>query len=201
VIKAIFLDRDGVINRKAPEGRYITRQEEFQFLPKVAEAISSLKQAGFKVSVVTNQRCLAKGLMTERDLKSMHEWMCGVLAMSGASLDDIYYCPHEEFPRCDCRKPEPGMLLKGAREHEIDLGASWMIGDSDSDMEAGRRAGCRTAQVIEADARVGMSKAEIVAGSLFEVVEQILAACGRERAHVQAAHSDRSSPVVATRAR
>ena len=144
--KAAFLDRDGVINRKPPEGQYVTTLEDFQFLPEVAEAIVSLNRAGFKVIVVSNQRCVAKGLITTYDLDLMHQWMCRKLAVSGAVIDYIYYCPHEKQPPCSCRKPAAGMLLTAARDHEIDLAASWMIGDSDSDVEAGRSAGCKTAR-------------------------------------------------------
>ena len=146
--KGVFLDRDGVINRKPPEGDYVTRWEDFQILPGVTEGIAQLNRAGFRVIVVTNQRCIAKGLITVAELELMHERMLHLLAQAGATISAIYYCPHETEPVCQCRKPAPGMLLEAAREHGIDLGASWMIGDSESDIKAGKNAGCKTARLL-----------------------------------------------------
>src|ERR1700737_217915 len=103
--RAAFLDRDGVINRKAGEGQYVTRWEEFHFLPGAAEGISLLNRAGWRVIVVSNQRCVAKGLLTTNELEAMHRRMCDHLAAAGAKLDGIYYCPHEKDPACSCRKP------------------------------------------------------------------------------------------------
>ena len=96
--RAVFLDRDGVINQRPPEGDYITRWEDFHILPGVAEGIALINRAGFSVIVVTNQRCVAKGLMTEADLQQMHERMTGDLARAGAKIDATYYCPHEIEP-------------------------------------------------------------------------------------------------------
>jgi D-glycero-D-manno-heptose 1,7-bisphosphate phosphatase len=171
--RAVFLDRDGVINRKAPEGQYITRWEEWRFLPRVAEAIALLNHAGFLVIVISNQRCVAKGLISEDELKSLHQRMCRELAGAGATIDDIYYCPHESRPRCDCRKPAPGMLLAAAQAHHIDLASSWMVGDSDHDVEAGRSAGCKTVQLAEREGGPEAG-ADLVAGSLLHAARQIL---------------------------
>ena len=147
MIKAVFLDRDGVINRKPPEGQYVTRWEDFHILPGVVEGIVLLNRAGFCVIVVTNQRCIAKGLVTVADLEKMHQRMSDSLARDGAVIDAIYYCPHEMEPPCSCRKPAPGMLLDAARSRGIELPASWVIGDSDIDVEAGRNAGCKTVRL------------------------------------------------------
>lgn len=147
--RAAFLDRDGVINQKAPEGGYITTWAEMHFLPGVTEAISLLNQATFRVIVVTNQRCVAKGLISVRALESLHDQMRAELKRHGAIIDAIYYCPHEKLSVCQCRKPEPGMLLRAAKEHDLDLANSWMVGDSEIDIEAGRRAGSRTAAIGE----------------------------------------------------
>jgi D-glycero-D-manno-heptose 1,7-bisphosphate phosphatase len=170
--RAAFLDRDGVINRKAPEGQYITRWAEFEFLPRVAEAIALLKQARFSVIVVSNQRCVAEGLITVPELDVIHQRMFGELAAAGAIIDGVYYCPHEKQSSCSCRKPAPGLLLRAAREHHIDLTRSWMIGDSDSDIQAGKNAGCKTAQLLEWD-EVGKGDADVFAHSLFDIAEQI----------------------------
>jgi len=171
--RAAFLDRDGVINRKAREGEYVTRWEEMQILPGVSGAIALLNRAGFRVIVVSNQRCVAKGLITTADLEALHRRLCEALARDGATIDAIYYCPHETQPPCRCRKPQPGMLLDAARDHDIDLGASWMIGDSKADVEAGKSAGCNTALLTggERGAREG---AGTVAASLLEAVQHIL---------------------------
>jgi D-glycero-D-manno-heptose 1,7-bisphosphate phosphatase len=172
--KAAFLDRDGVINQKAAtEDEYVTRWEEMKILPGVAQGISLLNQAGFRVIVVSNQRSVAKGLITIPELESIHRQMCDELSRFGATIDDIYYCPHELRPPCACRKPEPGMLLQAARAHNIDLTTSWMIGDSDKDVQAGRKAGCRTARVTRSN-ETEHSSADIVARSLLEAATLIL---------------------------
>jgi D-glycero-D-manno-heptose 1,7-bisphosphate phosphatase len=179
---AVFLDRDGIINRKAPSGEYVTRWEDFHLLPGVAEGIALLNRAGFRVVVVTNQRGIAKGLMTVADLEDIHKRMLDSLARAGATINEIYYCPHDKKPVCRCRKPAPGMLLDAARSHGIELPASWMIGDSDIDIEAGKNAGCRTARLVangetidDADRRsASASSADIVAPSLLDAIHQIL---------------------------
>jgi D-glycero-D-manno-heptose 1,7-bisphosphate phosphatase len=179
--KAVFLDRDGVINQKPPEGDYVTRWEDFHVLPGVAVGVALLNRAGFTVIVVTNQRCIAKGLMTVVELENMHQRMNELLARSGAIIDGAFYCPHEIEPICECRKPAPGMLLKAARLHGIDLSASWMIGDSDIDIQAGRNAGCKTVRLIEGDeapksaqrASALKTDADITARSFLEAIRRI----------------------------
>jgi D-glycero-D-manno-heptose 1,7-bisphosphate phosphatase len=171
--RAVFLDRDGVINQKAPEGQYVTRWEDMEFLPSVHEAVRLLNQAGFFVVVVSNQRCVAKGLITTVQLDSLHARMGREFEAAGARLDAIYYCPHEYVPACSCRKPQPGMLLDAAREHEIDLTRSWMIGDSGHDVEAGRSAGCRTVRLTE-DKESVASDSDVVASSLLDAARKIL---------------------------
>jgi D-glycero-D-manno-heptose 1,7-bisphosphate phosphatase len=171
--RAAFLDRDGVVNRKAAAGRYVIRWEEMRILPGVARGISLLNQAGFRVVVVSNQRCVARGLITVSALEGMHRRMCEALAGDGATIDAIYYCPHEAHPPCVCRKPAPGMLLAAAREHKLDLAASWMIGDSNSDVTAGIRAGCRTA-LLAKEGQSGDGRPDLVAKSLLDAVERIL---------------------------
>ena len=171
--KAVFLDRDGVINRKAPEGRYVTRWEEMELLPGVREAVGFFNQAGFFVVVVSNQRCVAKGLITTDELESLHARMRREFETAGARLDAIYYCPHEYEPPCACRKPQPGMLLNAAREHDIDLTQSWMVGDSGHDVEAGRAAGCRTIRLTE-DGKSIVSGSDVVASSLLDAAHKIL---------------------------
>jgi len=171
--KAVFLDRDGVINRKPPEGEYVTSWEGLELLPGVAEATASLVKTGFRVIVVSNQRCVSKGLLTVRELESIHQRLCQKLAAASAVITAVYYCPHDTQPPCTCRKPAPGMLLAAARDHELDLTGSWMIGDSDTDVEAGKKAGCRTARILKIG-EMPHGGADIFAQSLFDAVQQIL---------------------------
>jgi D-glycero-D-manno-heptose 1,7-bisphosphate phosphatase len=175
VNRAIFLDRDGVINQRAVEGEYITRWEDFHVLPGVAESIALLNRAGFRVIVITNQRCVAKQQITEAALQEMHRRMSETLTQQGAAIDAVYYCPHDLEPACECRKPEPGMILQASREWSIDLKASWMIGDSPSDIEAGRRAGCKTIFLNATNARaLAASHADLGTPTLLEAVRTIL---------------------------
>lgn len=144
VRKAVFLDRDGVINRKAPENQYITAWEQVEFLPGVGEALRQLQQSGFLLIIVTNQSAVSRNELTVEVLESIHEEMVRCLAQESVTIDAIYYCPHDRNGDCQCRKPRPRMLLQAAEEHEIDLQQSWMVGDAATDIEAGRAAGCRT---------------------------------------------------------
>lgn len=171
--RAVFLDRDGVINRKAAGEGYVTSWEEIDLLPGAAQGISILKRFGFLVIVVTNQRCVAKGLLSAGELEYIHAQLCDQVAAMGGRIDQVYYCPHEKEPRCECRKPSPGMLLAAAREHRIELKSSWMIGDSDDDVEAGRAVGCRTARVVGHHTSVN-SRPDVVASSLIDAVKQLL---------------------------
>jgi len=176
--KAAFLDRDGVINQKAPEGEYVTRWEDVKFLPGVPEAIAQLNRAGWQVIIISNQRCVAKGLLSIAELEALHRQISQWLADRGATIDAIYYCPHEKTqPPCACRKPAPGMLIRAAQDHKIDLAGSWMIGDSESDMEAGRRAGCKTLR-IQAGAQGAVHAGRLSAPTLVEATARILGSRG-----------------------
>lgn len=146
--RALFFDRDGVVNRRRVDD-YVKRWEEFELLDGVADVLRQARAAGFVAILVTNQRGIARGLMTEEDLAAIHEGMQRELAGAGG-FDAIYYCPHERDAGCSCRKPLPGMLFEAASEHDLDLASSWMIGDSESDVAAGRAAGCRTVLIAPA---------------------------------------------------
>jgi len=171
--KAAFLDRDGVINVKAPEGKYVTRWEEVEFLPGVASAIGLLNKSGFRVIVISNQRCVAKGLVTSGEVEALHRKISKELAALGAIIDAFYFCPHDTEPACDCRKPAPGMLLQAAKDHQIDLRASWMIGDADADVTAGRNAGCKTV-LVGRRTNTSASAPDLFAQSLLDATEKIL---------------------------
>jgi D-glycero-D-manno-heptose 1,7-bisphosphate phosphatase len=147
--RAVFLDRDGVITREPPY--YAHKVSQLVFIPKSAEAIRLLNENGYLVIIVSNQAGIARGYYREEDAALFHRVMTERLAEAGARIDAIYYCPHhpeatvERYRSdCDCRKPRPGMLLKAEKEFGLDLQQSFMIGDKLSDIEAGKRAQCRT---------------------------------------------------------
>lgn len=149
--KAVFLDRDGVINRKAPEGQYITAWDQVKFLPGVDDALRLLKQAGFLLIIVTNQSAVSRNELAVDTLESIHRGMLQRLSQAGVTIDAVYYCPHDRNGKCECRKPRPKMLFQAAQEHGIDLSQSWMVGDAATDIEAGLAAGCRTVWLRPAD--------------------------------------------------
>ena len=152
MIRCVFFDRDGIVNQYPGPGAYVERWEEFHLLPEFVEVLRTVGQKGFAAVVVTNQRGVALGRMTAATLEDLHRRLAEILQKQhGLALLDILYCPHDEGV-CDCRKPHPGMLLAAARRHGIDLRRSWMIGDAEKDIEAGRQAGCRTILVSAPDA-------------------------------------------------
>ena len=140
---AAFLDRDGTINEKAPPGEYVESAAEVRMLPGAAAAVARLNAAGVPVLVVTNQRGIALGRMTEDDLAAVHERIAAELARAEARVDGWYHCPHEEG-QCGCRKPGTALLERAAAEHGLDQGEALVVGDSESDVEAGRRVGAAT---------------------------------------------------------
>lgn len=141
--KAVFLDRDGVINRQAPIHDYIKTWEAFEFLPGVSDAIRRLNKAGYLILIVTNQRGIARGMMTMETVNEINRRMCQELEREGAHIDGIYICPHE-IGQCTCRKPDIGLFLKAEHDFGVDKGRSYLVGDSETDVEAGRRYGIRT---------------------------------------------------------
>lgn len=150
--KAIFLDRDGTINEYVG---FLRKEEDFRLIPGVSEAIKKINNSGYLAIVVTNQPVIARGEVTKEELEDIHKKMETLLGLDGAYIDDIYYCPHHpdkgfegEIPElkieCDCRKPKTGMLEKAAREHNIDLSSSIMIGDSTLDIKMAENAGMQS---------------------------------------------------------
>ena len=177
----MFLDRDGVLNQKPPEGEYVTNWSQFHLLPGVPEAIARLNRAGLKVIVVSNQRGVALGLYTVNDVNAIHAELQRTLAESSAHIDAFYFCPHDKNV-CDCRKPGPGLYQQALADFpDITPDSSLMVGDSFSDIQFGHRLGMRTI-FIEGDpsrqkpgADRGRSLADQSFSSLSEAVDALLA--------------------------
>ena len=175
--KAVFLDRDGTINKYVG---FLRNIDEFALLDGVADAIKKINASGYLAIVVTNQPVIARGEVSFEELERIHNKMETLLGKEGAYLDAVYFCPHHphkgyegERPElkfdCECRKPKPGMLLKAAQDFNIDLAQSWMVGDGENDIKAGQNAGCRTALVGN-----GAYGQTVTVSSLKNFVEQYL---------------------------
>lgn len=174
--RAVFLDRDGTVNRYVG---FLRNIDDFELCPGAAEAIRRINESGYLAIVVTNQPVIARGEVTEEELRLIHDKMETLLGEKGAYIDGIYYCPHHphkgyegEIPElkidCGCRKPKPGLLLSAAKDFNIDLSRSWMTGDSENDIKAGKAAGCKT--VLLGDEQFGQT---LSAHDLAEAVEKI----------------------------
>ena len=147
--KCVFFDRDGIVNQSPGPG-YVERWEDLHILPEFIATLRSITSRGFIAIIITNQRGIALGKMTLKSVNDMHSRLQKLLKeMHDLELTDIFVCPHEK-DSCECRKPKPGMFLAAAKKHNIDLKASWMIGDHVKDVEAGKAAGCRTILVSSA---------------------------------------------------
>ena len=178
--KAIFLDRDGTLNEYVG---FLRKEEEFILLTGVTEAIRKINDSGYLAILVTNQPVIARGELTSVELNNIHNKMETLLGLDGAYLDAIYCCPHHPHKGyegevaelkidCDCRKPKPGMLLKAADDFNIDLSSSWMIGDSESDIQAGISAGCKTGLITtDDDTKFGQN---IAGKCLLALINKIL---------------------------
>ncbi|MHB2022611.1 MAG: D-glycero-alpha-D-manno-heptose-1,7-bisphosphate 7-phosphatase [Mycobacteriales bacterium] len=144
---AVFLDRDGTLNAKPEEGAYLSDPAGLRLLPGAGPALRRINEAGWPVFLVTNQRGIARGLMSQAQAAAVNARLAQLLAAAGARLDGVYVCPHGQG-ECDCRKPAPGLLLRAAREHpEVELARSVMVGDTESDVAAGAAAGTRTVRL------------------------------------------------------
>lgn len=142
--RAAFLDRDGTLIDNVP---YCSRVEDVHVIPGAAQAIRLLRAAGLRAVLITNQSAVARGYLTLETLSAIHRHLCALLDEDGAHLDAIYYCPHHPDDHCTCRKPQPGMLFQAAHDLNLDLSASYMVGDAESDMAAARAANCRAVLV------------------------------------------------------
>lgn len=177
--KTIFLDRDGTINKYVG---FLRKEEEFELLPGVADAIKKINKSGYLAVVVTNQPVIARGEVTFEELETIHNKMETLLGKDGAYLDGIYFCPHHPHSGyegevkelkidCDCRKPKPGMLLEAATDLNVDLSQSYMVGDGENDINAGKAAGCKTVLLNTECEYYGQ---DICVASLKDFVDQYL---------------------------
>lgn len=174
--RAVFLDRDGTLNEKPPEGDYVRAPQELVLLAGAAVAVRQLNDAGWRTVLVSNQRGVARGMLTLDDVAAVNARLGELLAAQGARLDAVYVCPHEKGA-CDCRKPRPGLLLRAARDDpQLDLAASVTVGDAESDVLAGVAAGTRTVRIAapgttSAAGRVAADLAGAVAWILHGALE------------------------------
>jgi D-glycero-D-manno-heptose 1,7-bisphosphate phosphatase len=154
-LDTLFLDRDGVINVKL-ESRYVSNSKEFKFMQGALVAISKLSKLFKRILIVTNQQGIGKGIMTEDDLNLLHSFMTSEIGKLNGKIDKIYFCPHLVTENCNCRKPNPGMISQAIADFpEIDLQNSYLIGDSDSDIDAGN---CMNLNTLKVDNEYTLAK-------------------------------------------
>jgi histidinol-phosphate phosphatase family protein len=170
---AAFLDRDGTLNIRPPTHEYIVAESEFAWLPGAREALARLHHAGYVLAVVSNQRGVARGSISASTLDAIEGRIQHDLVGFGCRVEAFRYCFHDVDAGCECRKPRPGMLLDLATQFDLDLSRSWMIGDAQSDVVAGKAAGCRTVFLGTPEAAVA---ADVVAASLDEASRLITGA-------------------------
>jgi len=172
--KFVLLDRDGVINRHIPGG-YVTSWTEFEFLPWALQGLRLLAQNSYGVLVISNQACVGKGLLSGPDLDSITKRFVSEVRSAGGDIRGVFYCTHLAEERCDCRKPQPGLLLRAQSEYGFHFADTFVVGDSASDLDAARRVGAPALLVsAEADGKVSGGSPRAVR-SLYEAVEFILA--------------------------
>jgi len=145
---ALFLDRDGVINR---DTGYVFRPRDFEFLPGIFQSLRRWQVEGYRLVIVTNQSGIGRGLYRAQDFHELTEWMLARFSAEGIRIDGVYHCPHRPEEGCCCRKPQPGMLLKAAADLRLDLAGSWLFGDRLSDIEAASSAGIRQTVLLRAE--------------------------------------------------
>ena len=179
--KAVFLDRDGVINKNL-DNDYVKKWDEFEFLSRSKEAISILTDANWDVVVISNQAGVGKGIMSAQAVEEINARMVKQIQDHGGAVKAVYYCPHRSDEDCECRKPKPGMLFRAADEFDVELSSSYLIGDNITDIQAGAQVGCTTILVktghgqksIEKFSQLRVKPCYIVS-DLFEAVKLVLA--------------------------
>ncbi len=178
--KAVFLDRDGVINK---DYGYVHRVEDFEVYPQVFPALKKLQEAGFKLFIVTNQSGIAVGYYTEEDFKKVTDYMLSLFDKEGIKIEKVYYCPHhpegiipELTKKCDCRKPESGMIKQAIKEFNIDPKKSFLIGDKETDIQAAHKEGIKAALVKTGQGKkyINQTSADYIAEDILDAVENFI---------------------------
>ena len=175
-MKAIFLDRDGVINRDPGFGGYITSWKGFEFLPGSLEAIKKLNQAGFEIVVISNQGGVAKGLYALKDLDEITQNMLREIEKAGGRIRSVHYCPHKDEDSCNCRKPETGLFSQATKGLQVNFADSFFVGDNRRDVLAAKAIGCKSIFVLSGNTKLEELdvRPDFVARDLLEAVEKII---------------------------
>ncbi len=180
-VKVIFVDRDGVIGEFPGMGFYVTRREDFRFLPNAKEALALLTKAGYEILVISNQGCVARGLISQEDLGLMTQDMLKAVEAEGGKISGVFYCLHETKDQCECKKPKTGLFKEAARGRVIDFRSTFFIGDSAEDVEAGENVGCKKVLVLsgrtrhEEETANFPAKPDVIKKDVLEAAQWILA--------------------------
>ncbi len=171
--KAVFLDRDGVINK---EKEYLYRIEDFDFIEGVFDAVSAIRQHHFLAIVITNQSGIGRGYYSQSDYSTLTDWMLNEFKVKNIQLNDVFHCPHTPSDLCNCRKPNSGMILEACQKFDIDLLKSWLIGDKEIDIETGINAGIPNNILVRSGHPIDEvhTKAAYIRDSIYDSLDLIL---------------------------
>ena len=167
-MKAIFLDRDGVINK---EKNYLYKIEDFEFIDGVFTTCLNFQSLGYQMIIVTNQSGIGRGYYDESDFHQLTQWMLAQFKVHGVDILDVFFCPHGPESDCDCRKPKPGMFIQANSKYDIDMKNSWMIGDKEADIQAANMAGISNTVLVKSGHQINekTSKAKFILDSINQV--------------------------------
>ena len=171
-IKTIFLDRDGVINK---EKNYLYKIDEFEFLDGIFDSCKYFLKLGYKIIIITNQSGIARGFYTEKEYNILSRWMINQFLEKKIEILDIFHCPHDQNAECSCRKPKPGMFLSAQKKHNINLSASWMIGDKEIDITSANAAGINQTILLRSGHKIDetCSKASFIENTILGTLKII----------------------------
>lgn len=171
-IKTIFLDRDGVINK---EKNYLYKIDEFEFLDGIFDSCKYFLKLGYKIIIITNQSGIARGFYTEKEYNILSRWMINQFLEKKIEILDIFHCPHDQNAECSCRKPKPGMFLSAQKKHNINLSASWMIGDKEIDITSANAAGINQTILLRSGHKIDetCSKASFIENTILATLKII----------------------------
>jgi D-glycero-D-manno-heptose 1,7-bisphosphate phosphatase len=171
-IKTIFLDRDGVINK---EKNYLYKIDEFEFIDGIFDSCKYFLKLGYKLVIITNQSGIARGFYTEKEYNILSKWMINQFLEQKIKILDIFHCPHDQNAECSCRKPKPGMFLSAQKKHNINLSASWMIGDKEIDITSANAAGINQTILLRSGHKIDetCSKASFIENTILGTLKII----------------------------